>query len=99
MTKRVLIFGGTGFLGLSLAQHLEQRGLTPVLVARNKVSTNYKLVLWDGMMDRKREISIGEFDQSIIQLQKHKFKLLEQVEQINLQISFLRQQQEQLINV
>ncbi len=51
------------------------------------------------MMDRKREISIGEFDQSIIQLQKHKFKLLAQVEQINLQISFLRQQQEQLINV
>ena len=51
------------------------------------------------MMDRKREISIGEFDQSIIQLQKHKFKLLEQVEQINLQISFLRQQQEQLTNV
>ena len=51
------------------------------------------------MMDKKREISIGEFDQSIIQLQKHKFKLLEQVEQINLQISFLRQQQEQLINV
>jgi len=50
-------------------------------------------------MDRKREISIGEFDQSIIQLQKHKFKLLAQVEQINLQISFLRQQQEQLINV
>ena len=51
------------------------------------------------MMDRKREISIGEFDQSIIELQKHKFKLLEQVEQINLQISFLRQQQEKLINV
>ena len=51
------------------------------------------------MMDRKREISIGEFDQSIIELQKHKFKLLAQVEQINLQISFLRQQQEQLINV
>ena len=51
------------------------------------------------MMDKKREISIGEFDQSIIQLQKHKFKLLKQVEQINLQISFLREQQEQLINV
>ena len=51
------------------------------------------------MMNKEREISIGEFDQSIIQLQKHKFKLLEQVEQINLQISFLRQQQEQLINV
>ena len=51
------------------------------------------------MMDRKREISIGEFDQSIIELQKRKFRLLKEVEQINLQISFLRQQQEQLINV
>ena len=51
------------------------------------------------MMDRELELSIGEFDQSIIELQKHKFKLLEQVEQINLQISFLRQQQEKLINV
>ena len=50
-------------------------------------------------MNQQLEISIGEFDQSIIELQKHKFKLLEQVEQINLQISFLRQQQEQLINV
>ena len=50
-------------------------------------------------MDRELELSIGEFDQSIIQLQKHKFKLLEQVEQINQNISFLRQQQEQLINV
>ena len=52
-----------------------------------------------GMMDRKREIRIGEFDQSIIELQKRKFRLLKEVEQINLQISFLRQQQEQLINV
>jgi len=50
-------------------------------------------------MNRQDEMKIGEFDRSIIQLQKHKFKLLEQVEQINLQISFLRQQQEQLINV
>ena len=50
-------------------------------------------------MNRQDEMKIGEFDQSIIQLQKHKFKLLEQVQQINLQISFLRQQQEQLINV
>ena len=50
-------------------------------------------------MNQQLEISIGEFDQSIIQLQKHKLKLLKQIEQINLQISFLRQQQEQLINV
>ena len=50
-------------------------------------------------MDRELELSIGEFDRSIIELQKHKFKLLEQIEQINQNISFLRQQQEQLINV
>ena len=50
-------------------------------------------------MEKQVEIKIGEFDRSIIELQKHKFKLLEQIEQINLQISFLRQQQEQLINV
>ena len=51
------------------------------------------------MMDRELELSIGEFDRSIIELQKRKFKLLKEVEQINLQTSFLRQQQEQLINV
>ena len=50
-------------------------------------------------MNQQVEMRVGEFDRSIIELQKHKFKLLEQVEQINLQISFLRQQQEQLINV
>tara|TARA_Y100001937_G_scaffold99015_1_gene135213 strand:- start:41 stop:193 length:153 start_codon:yes stop_codon:yes gene_type:complete len=50
-------------------------------------------------MDRKREIRIGEFDQSIISLSKRKLKLLQEVEKINLDISFLRQQQEQLINV
>ena len=50
-------------------------------------------------MNQQVEMRVGEFDQSIIELQKHKFKLLEQVEQINLQISFLRQQQEQLTNV
>ena len=50
-------------------------------------------------MNQQVEMRVGEFDQSIIELQKHKFKLLEQVEQINQNISFLRQQQEQLINV
>ena len=45
------------------------------------------------------ELSIGELDKSIIALSKRKLKLLEQVEQINLQISYLRQQQEQLIHV
>ena len=50
-------------------------------------------------MNQQVEMRVGEFDRSIIELQKHKFKLLEQVEQINLQISFLRKQQEQLTNV
>ena len=51
------------------------------------------------MMTLQRELRIGELDKSIIELSKRKLKLLEQVEQINLQISLLRQQQEQLINV
>ena len=51
------------------------------------------------MMNRELELSIGELDKSIIALSKRKLKLLQEVEQINLQISFLRQQQEQLINV
>ena len=51
------------------------------------------------MMTPQLEMLIGELDQSIIELQKRKLKLLQEVEQINLQISFLRQQQEQLTNV
>ena len=50
-------------------------------------------------MDRELEFSIGELDKSIIELSKRKLKLLQEVEQINETISFLRQQQEQLINV
>ena len=45
------------------------------------------------------EMNIGELDKSIIALSKRKLKLLQEVEQINLNISLLRQQQEQLINV
>ena len=44
-------------------------------------------------------MSIGELDQTIIALSKRKLKLLKEIEQINLNISFLRQQQESLINV
>tara|TARA_R100000030_G_scaffold25472_1_gene18502 strand:+ start:217 stop:369 length:153 start_codon:yes stop_codon:yes gene_type:complete len=50
-------------------------------------------------MNKQLEMHIGELDKSIIELSKRKLKLLKEVEQINLQISFLRQQQEQLINV
>ena len=49
----------------------------------------------DGMTPQI-ELSIGELDRSIIALSKRKLKLLQEVEQINLNISHLRQQQEQL---
>ena len=51
------------------------------------------------MMNRQNEIKIGELDQSIIALSKRKLKLLEELNDINNQISFLRKIQEQLINV
>ena len=50
-------------------------------------------------MTPQLEMHIGELDKSIIVLSKRKLKLLQEVEKINLDISFLRQQQEQLINV
>ena len=50
-------------------------------------------------MKRQVEMQIGELDTSIIELSKRKLKLLQEVNDINEQISFLRQQQEQLINV
>ena len=51
------------------------------------------------MMTPQREMHIGELDQSIIALSRRKLKLLKEIEEINLNISFLRQQQESLINV
>ena len=51
------------------------------------------------MMTPQLEIHIGELDKSIIELSKRKLKLLQEVNDINETISFLRQQQEQLINV
>tara|TARA_B100000003_G_scaffold82805_1_gene74235 strand:+ start:792 stop:1007 length:216 start_codon:yes stop_codon:yes gene_type:complete len=47
----------------------------------------------------QREMHIGELDKSIIELSKRKLKLLQEVNDINETISFLRQQQEDLINV
>jgi len=51
------------------------------------------------MMTPQLEIQIGELDKSIVELSKRKLKLLKEVSNINETISFLRQQQEQLINV
>ncbi|MEM7102808.1 MAG: DUF1731 domain-containing protein [Bacteroidota bacterium] len=48
--KKVIIFGGTGFIGLSLAKHIEAKGLTPILVARNNPGDiNFKFHKWDGV--------------------------------------------------
>jgi hypothetical protein len=50
-------------------------------------------------MTPQREMHIGELDKSIIELSKRKLKLLQELDQINQTISFLRQQQEDLLNV
>tara|TARA_Y100000782_G_scaffold115548_1_gene159924 strand:+ start:1397 stop:2344 length:948 start_codon:yes stop_codon:yes gene_type:complete len=49
MEKRVIIFGGTGFLGISLAHYLKEFGYTPVLVARNIPDKDhgFEIVRWD----------------------------------------------------
>ncbi|MFK8103285.1 MAG: TIGR01777 family oxidoreductase [Saprospiraceae bacterium] len=48
--EKVIIFGGTGFIGLSLAAQLAKRGLTPVLVARHppKPTVDFEFVAWNG---------------------------------------------------
>ena len=53
---KVIIFGGTGFIGLSLAKHLENHGFEPILIARNKPvnSVKYEFKKWDA-------ISIGSW--------------------------------------
>lgn len=48
MKRKVIIFGGTGFLGLSLADYLKDKGFEIVLVARNRVVTQHKLLFWYG---------------------------------------------------
>lgn len=48
--EKIIITGGTGFIGLSLANHLANHGYMPIIVARNKPKTTlkYKFVQWDG---------------------------------------------------
>ena len=50
-------------------------------------------------MTPQLEMHIGELEKSIIALSKRKLKLLREVEKINLDISFLRKQKEDLLNV
>ncbi len=48
--KKVIIFGGTGFLGMGLAAELKNQGYEPVLVSRNKASKphQFKWFQWTG---------------------------------------------------
>jgi uncharacterized protein (TIGR01777 family) len=48
---KIIITGGTGFIGLSLAEHLSKKGLQPVLIARNKPEreTEFDFVPWNGL--------------------------------------------------
>jgi len=47
--KKIIISGGTGFIGLSLAKALTVKGYSPVLLARNKPSNcAFDFVKWDG---------------------------------------------------
>ena len=48
--KRIVIAGGSGFLGISLASHLAVRGFSVVILSRSgpKVSGPWRHRLWDG---------------------------------------------------
>src|SRR6187431_1632024 len=48
-TKRIVIAGGSGFLGMSLAAHLAAAGCEVVVLARSKpkVAGTYRFVPWD----------------------------------------------------
>ena len=47
--KRIVITGGTGFLGISLAKFLKEKGYQPILVARHKPNLDFEFVQWDGV--------------------------------------------------
>jgi len=58
--NKVVIFGGTGFIGLSLANHLKDKGFDPVIVGRTDPgkSVGFKFRKWDA-------ISIGKWSEEL----------------------------------
>lgn len=48
--KKVVIAGGTGFIGSSLANYLHQEGMQPIIIARNPPATDsaFPFYIWDG---------------------------------------------------
>lgn len=59
-SARVVIAGGSGFLGISLAAHLATRGMSPVILSRSppRVTGPWRHVPWDGrtLGDWRREL-------------------------------------------
>lgn len=47
--KKVVITGGTGFIGLSLAKCLKSNGYHPVLIARSKPKEDFDFIEWDAV--------------------------------------------------
>lgn len=47
--KKIVIIGGTGFIGRSLAVHLSDRGMKPTIVGRHapKADLEFEFVTWD----------------------------------------------------
>lgn len=47
--NKILIFGGSGFIGLSLAKHLRDKGLRPIILGRNnpKENIDFEFLKWD----------------------------------------------------
>lgn len=52
--KKIVIFGGTGFIGLGLSKFLQSKGYHPVLIARSKPDVGIDFVAWDA-------VSLGEW--------------------------------------
>lgn len=48
--NKIVIFGGSGFIGSSLAWHLKEKNFEPVIISRSRPVNNpgYHYALWDG---------------------------------------------------
>ena len=47
--KKVIIFGGTGFIGTALAEYLSQHKFHPIVIGRTKSDARFDFVQWDGI--------------------------------------------------
>lgn len=67
--KKIIIFGGTGFIGLSLAQYLEARKFKVILVARNQPEkTTFKFIKWDAITFTKEWVNCLENAYAVVNL-------------------------------